>query len=309
MSRERRRPVAQATWRAGQMHVWGWDGESSASSAWLFGGFGQNRWTGAANGWHDTPASYGEVARLDLDLPHRRVLTSCIRLAGAGAAAWLSELPGREHVSPSIRWSAGLTGFAVALVSAGRVTPVLVDEAGVTAARWRPVHDDSSRRHLAALDRCAPPVCRIGSTATAADLLDVVVDDLVRSMLQRSGWRPELGRRRTAHVQALRAVFVALARRDALVRSGSDEFDAALGLVRTSLDRHLRRREGEPVVRPRLRLAIPRDAHDPWVVALELVDELDAARWCTADDVWSASPRAVDLAGGSEHLDRLATAV
>src|SRR5690606_28720649 len=67
--------------------------------------------------------------------------------------------------------------------------------------------------------------------------------------------------------------------------------------------------DGEPVVRPRLRLTLPDDALDPWVVALELVDEADAGRWCRAADVWSAGPRAVDLARSEAHLAVLADEV
>ena len=61
----------------------------------------------------------------------------------------------------------------------------------------------------------------------------------------------------------------------------------------------LANRAGEPVVRGRVRLTIPDDPGDPWIIDLELVDDVDLGRWCTADDVWSESPRAVDLAGVS----------
>ena len=37
----------------------------------------------------------------------------------------------------------------------------------------------------------------------------------------------------------------------------------------------------------------------------ELVDDVDSGRWCTADDVWSESPRAVDLAGDPTRLATL----
>jgi hypothetical protein len=313
MSRERSTPVAQATWRSGGLHVWGWDGEAPASSAWLYGGFGRNRWSGAVNDWHDSPVSYGEVQRLDLQLPGRRLLVPAVRLDGYGAAVWLSELPAREHTSPTIGWFAAVLRVAVGLVAAGRVTPVLVEEAGATAARWRPVLDDPASvgpgagvlEHLAGLEACAPPIARVGSDATVVEIVEAVVDDLVRSMLQRSGWRPELGRSRAPDVQALRAVFIALARRDALVRAGTDEFDREVVLLGAALERHRRRLAGEPVVRPRVRLVVPVDALDPWEVVLELVDDADTSRWCTADDVWSRGPRAVDLAGGSERLAAL----
>ena len=75
------------------------------------------------------------------------------------------------------------------------------------------------------------------------------------------------------------------------------------------LERHHRRSLGEPVVLPRLRLVVPDDPFDPWEVTIELVDELDPGRWCGADDVWQASPLAVELAGHQDHLDALAQTI
>ena len=55
-------------------------------------------------------------------------------------------------------------------------------------------------------------------------------------------------------------------------------------------------------MRPRVRLHIPVDPTQDWAVGLEVVDEADPSRWCTAEDLWKKSPVAVDLAGGTEHL-------
>ena len=81
-------------------------------------------------------------------------------------------------------------------------------------------------------------------------------------------------RRRDTH---LRAVFASLAKPDPVVRSGDTDFDEALIDLSRTLDRHRRRLEGEPVVRGRVRLTLPDDALDPWLVSLELVDD-DADR-------------------------------
>ena len=98
MSRERAEHVAQGTWRSGSLHVWGWNGDSTASAAWLYGGFGHNRWSGAENGWHDTPASYGELSRIELELPSgRRQSVPSVRLDPYGAAVWLSDTPERRR--------------------------------------------------------------------------------------------------------------------------------------------------------------------------------------------------------------------
>lgn len=308
-SRERAPFVAQGTWRSGALHVWGWNGDGPASAAWLYAGFGHSRWD-ALGGWHDSPVSYGELSRLSIELPGggARPVPS-VRLDPYGAAVWLSDTPEGDHLSPSLAWFAGITRFAVDLVRAGRITAAVVEEGPFTAARWRPVLTDAERdtlRHAAAV---APAICRNGSDASTEAILTALVDGFARAVLHARGWKPDLGRQRSAEVQAVRAVFAALAKPDAVVRSGTDEFHAAVADLQQALARHARRLDGEPVVRPRLRLTLPDDALDPWVVALELVDEADAGRWCRAADVWSAGPRAVDLARSEAHLAVLADEV
>ncbi len=106
-------------------------------------------------------------------------------------------------------------------------------------------------------------------------------------------------------MQALRAVFAALAKHDPVIRTGSDEFEHAVVELTRTLERHRLRLAGEPVVRGRVRLTLPDDPGDPWLVELELVDDADPGRWCTADDVWNSAPRAVDLAGSESRLAAL----
>ncbi len=89
------------------------------------------------------------------------------------------------------------------------------------------------------------------------------------------------------------------------MRGGTDEFDDALRQLGDELDRHQRRLAGEPVVIPRIRLVISDDPLDPWIVRLELVDDRDSARWCSANDVWDANDTAIEVAKGAQHLDRL----
>ena len=306
MSRERAEHVAQGTWRSGSLHVWGWNGESTASAAWLYGGFGHNRWSGAENGWHDTPASYGELSRIELELPSGlRKSVPSVRLDPYGAAVWLSDTPGDDELSASLAWFAELSAFAVAHVTGGRLTPTVVEEGPFVVARWIPVVDDEIERTLAALDDSAPPICHNGTRATAADMLTALVDGLARSLLHSVSWKPELGRQRSAQVQVLRAVFTSLARNDPVVRGGTTEFERELESVRGLLHRHGERLAGRPVFAPRLRLTIPEDAGDPWEVTLEIYDELDPGRWCTADDVWNGSGVALDLARDERHLPRM----
>jgi superfamily II DNA or RNA helicase len=304
MTRDRAPFVAQGTWRSGALHVWGWNGDTVASAAWLYGGFGRSRWSAGGGpseqrGWHDSPISYGELGRVTLELPgggQRPV--PAVRLDPFGAAVWLSETPSSDDLSPSLAWFAALTRFAVRLVGAGRVCPEVCDEGPFTVARWRPVLTPQHTDALAHAASLAPAVCRNGSTASTESILAGLVDGLARAVLHHAGWKPELGRKRSGDVQALRAVFASLAKPDPVVRSGDDNFDDALAELARTLERHRRRLGGEPVVRPRVRLTVPDDLGDPWLVALELVDDADPSRWCTADDVWERGARALDLVGG-----------
>ncbi len=305
MSRERAPFVAQGTWRSGSLHVWGWNGESPASAAWLYGGF--SRWSADAEaGWHDSPISYGELGRIQLELPgggQRSV--PAVRLDPFGASVWLSETPTGDQISPSLAWFASLTSLAVRLVGHRRVVPEVLDEGPFTVARWRPVLTPALDECLAHAAACAPAICRNGTSAATTDIVQALVDGLARAVLHHGGWKPDLGRQRSAEVQALRAVFAALAKHDPVIRTGSDEFAHTLADLTRTLERHHLRLAGEPVVRGRLRLTLPDDPGDPWLVELELVDDSDPGRWCTADDVWNASARAVDLAGSESRRSKL----
>lgn len=287
--------------------MWGWNGESPASAAWMYSGFGSSRRSGQGGaGWHDSPISYGELGRIQLELPdggQRSV--PAVRLDPYGAAVWLSDTPDGNQLSPSLAWFAALTGFAMRLVGAGRVTPEVLDEGPFTVARWRPVLDTQHLDALAHAAASAPAICRNGTRATTEEILAALVDGLARAVLHHAGWRPELGHKRAVEVQAVRAVFASLAKPDPVVRSGSHDFHDALDELTRTLDRHRRRLGGEPVVCGRVRLTLPDDALDPWLIELELVDDADPGRWCTAADVWQQAPRAVDLAGSAAQLATL----
>ena len=304
MSRDRAPFVAQGTWRSGALHVWGWNGESPASSAWLYGGFGRSRWSGHSEpGWHDTPISYGELGRIQLELGDAGARgVPAVRLDPFGAAVWLSETPTGDELSPSLAWFARLTQFAVRVVAARRMVPEVSVEGPFTVARWRPVLDDVHRDALAHAAASAPPICRNGSNATTDEIFAALVDGLSRAVLHHAGWKPDLGRRRAVEVQAARGVFAALAKPDPVIRSGSEEFRLAVDELSDDLDRHRRRLAGEPVVRGRVRLTLPDDALDPWIVELELVDDADPGRWCTIVDLLDGAPRALDLARSPAHL-------
>jgi SNF2 family DNA or RNA helicase len=307
LTRHRPPHVAQGTWRSGALHVWGWNGIDTASMAWLYGGFRVLGDDGTRTGWHDSPASYGAIGRISIGLDgHPTLHASSVQLDAMGTAVWLSELPDDPYLSDSLAWFARIAELARHTVTAGRILPVVLEEGPFTVARWRPVTTDSIDATIAALDAAMPPICTAGSSADATSIYGQLVDGIARTFLQQYGWKADLGRKRTPSIQALRAVFGALAKPDHVVRGGTDDFDLALRQLRDELDRHARRAAGEPVVVPRLRLLITDDPGDPWIVRLELVDDRDSARWCSANDVWERNATALEVAKEERHLDALA---
>ncbi len=307
LSRHRPPHVAQGTWRSGALHVWGWNGVDTASMAWLYSGFRTLNADGTRSGWHDSPISYGAVARISIEVPQRPSLhAASVQLDPLGTAVWLSELPtDADVVSDSIAWFARVAELARRMVSAGRMSPIVVDEGPFTVARWTPEIDDEIADLLAALDAAKPPICTAGSGHDTRKIFELMVDGVARSYLSQGGWKADIGRGRKGSTQALRAVFGALAKPDHVVRGGTTEFDLALGQLREELDRHRRRLSGEPVVIPRVRLLMSHDPHDPWEARLELVDDTDSMRWCTAADLWDRNDRAVEVARETRHLDTL----
>ncbi len=306
MSRHRPPHVAQGTWRSGALHVWGWNGIDTAPMAWLYGGFRVLGDDGRRTGWHDTPVSYGAIGRISIDLDGGTGLqASSVQLDAMGTAVWLSDVPEAPHLSDSLAWFARLAELARRTVSSGRITPAVVEEGPFTVARWRPVTTPTIDDTLSALDASRPPICTAGSSADATTIYSQLVDGIARTFLYQYGWKADLGRQRTAAIQALRATFGALSKPDHVVRGGTIEFDNALRQLRDELDRHRRRLGGEPVVVARLRLLITDDPGDPWVVRLEMVDDGDAARWCSANDVWERNTSALEVARGEQHLHLL----
>ena len=225
LTRHRPAHVAQGTWRSGALHVWGWNGLDTAPMAWLYGGFRALDVNGLRTGWHDTPVSYGAIGRISLDVNGRPSLhASSVQLDAMGTAVWLSELPDAEFLSDSLAWFARVAELARRTVSAGRITPVVVDEGPFTVARWKPVTTESIDAKITELVASMPPICTAGSGVDAGTIYALLVDGIARSFLFQYGWKADLGRARTPGVQALRATFGALAKPDHVVRGGTDEF-------------------------------------------------------------------------------------
>ena len=303
ISRHRPAYVAQGTWRSGALHVWGWNAIDTASMAWMYSGFRKLDDDGMRTGWHDSPISYGALARIMIDLPEQQSLhASSVQLDAMGMAVWLSDLPSSEYLSDSLEWFARVAELARRTISSGRMLPIIRNEGPFTVGRWVPAPAPEIDVVLDALKTSMPPICTAGSSVDAPLIYAQLVDGIARTFLHQGGWKADVGRQRKASVQALRATFGALAKPDHVIRGGSDEFDAAIRQLRNELDRHRRRVGGEPVVLPRLRLIISDDPLEPWTVRLELVDDQDSSRWCTATDVWDRSKAAIEVAKGEEHL-------
>jgi SNF2 family DNA or RNA helicase len=318
ISRHRPPHVAQGTWRRGAMHVWGWNGADTASVAWMYGGFRHVTTDGQRSGWHDSPLSYGAVGRITIDIPdHPTLYAASVQLDPIGTAVWLSELPGHEHLSDSLAWFARIAGLARLTVTSGRILPVIDESGPFTVARWRPIVspdvegdvEGEIEATITPLAAAMPPICTAGSSSTAPQIYEQLVDGIARGFLQQVGWKPDVGRQRKPDVQALRATFGALAKADHVIRGTTDEFTAALERLRDELEGHRRRVVGEPVVVARIRLLISDDPLDDWEVRIELVDDRDSQRWCTANDVWERNHLAIDVARDERHLDLLSEAV
>ena len=279
----------------------------TASIAWFYSDFRQRSGDGTRIGWHDSPLSYGPIGRLTLSDHGIAAPVSTVELPPLGAAIWLSDVPPGDALSDTLAWFARLSELARATVDRHRLSPVVTDEGPFTAARWAPVIDPATTELLARFDASMPPLCVLTDTVDAATIHAQMVDGLARGLLHQTGWRPELGRKRSADAQATRAVFNALSGADHVIRTGTEEYHGALGQLRVDLDRYHRRLAGEPAIVTRVRLDVPGDPNEPWEVRLELADESDSTRWCTANDVWDRNATALDLARRPEHLDTLVT--
>ena len=139
-----------------------------------------------------------------------RVPALAFEPAAAGSLlAALAELPpGDMVVSGSIGYLAAVARFADDLAARGRVLPVLAEEDGGYAARWRPVLAAADARHARELAAAMPPACRAAADAPAsapasagpgpllASLVDALTDQSVRTRLPgallpaRKGRRP-----------------------------------------------------------------------------------------------------------------------
>ena len=304
---DRPAPAIVGSWVDGSLHLWGWDGAHTALPSALHRAFLAPEWGSSAD-----PFVVGHLASLDVTIPDGEAIRpASVRLPADRSARWLRSLDVGARTSASLAWLAAVARLAAATVGAGLVAPRIRHDRDMPVARWVPVPDATADAALAALAAAMPAICvpTPGDPVTVADIHAVMVDALARHRLADRDWRAPLPSSRDPAMSAARSVLRALASPDPLIGGSGIAHPDELAALTARFERHERRLRGEPVVLPRVRLVVPDDPYDDWEVRLELVDELDPGRWCSADDVWDGSAVAVEVAGGRDHLPRLASEI
>ena len=306
-----------ATWQRDAVHVWGWDGVQTMPPFWLVGGF-------PSSGRSNSPSHHGFHSSLDVVTPSgERLRPVSVRLDAVAGLDWLRAA---NVDSDSVRWFGAIATFADRVVTAGAVCPFITTSAdrgafdgphAVADVHWEPTLDATTEAFLDALAATMPPICLSDVPESDLDtrrrctgsIFRQFVDNAARAHLQRAGWEPVVPRGRSATTAVCRLVFRALTSQDPRVRTTQAAHADAVGSVADIVRRLGERARGGPVLVRRLRLVVPDDRLDPWRVDLELVDEDDPGRWCSAVDVWDGNPLAIEVAGGAHRLASLESAV
>ena len=294
-------PGLQLSWKDGHAYAW----QPSRGSA------GGNLHEAVAKVARRPSLAWGAGTRvLRLHLPDGAAQVMCQQL-DAATLATLGELEVlRSEGSPSLAWFGAVHRYATALVTGGRVLPVLTHMGTVAnssawwLAEWQPLADDVAA--AAALLSAMPPVVRAaGEQVEGTAILHTLVDRLCRLTLTGRGWPGPLADSRSVNGRALRLVGRALTAEHGQFPV-STELGEAIAHIAGELATVGRRAAGEPIVRVRLRLGLPSDdlPDAAWPLTLELVDADDRSRWCTADDLHLGAPPALALAG-SERFHHL----
>ncbi|MGZ4673124.1 MAG: DEAD/DEAH box helicase [Ilumatobacteraceae bacterium] len=294
-------PGLQLTWLDGEVVAW-------QPGRGVYGG---NLQAAVSSTFGRPPAAQsGSMRVVRMALPGGEQQVMCQRLTVASLAA-LGQLDALgPEVGASIGWLGAAYSVAIRLVTSRRVLPQLTDSGlGWWVARWRPLRVDLAGP-VAELAAAQPPVVAVASPGfTAEELTTVIIESFVdqtaRLLLAGAGWHAPITDTRRLAARATRAVARALSSPVGEFRSDPD-LGEALDDLATIFDQAIRRGEGEPVVRARLRLALPDDPLGDWPLSLELVDPDDRGRWCTAADVAGALPAALSLAGDGRFLPMLA---
>jgi hypothetical protein len=243
-----------------------------------------------------------------LVVPEGQINVMCQRID----AATLTSLGGLgalgSDASASVAWFGAMHRYADDLVSRGRVLPSVrrvVDNQWV--AEWHPLVGDLAAG--APVFAAMPPVVAAAGPVDPEHVLRTMVDRLARFTLIGRGWGPTLSDTRTVHARAVRLVSRALSSVDNRF-SISPELTESVSHISLELAAMLRRADGQPILRGRLRLGLPDPGAaehfdlDPaddapvggWPLTYELVDVDDRSRWCTGADIRQRTPVAASLA-------------
>src|SRR5690348_8429519 len=212
----------------------------------------------------------------------------------------------------SLAYLAAVARFACGLAERGRVLPVLADEDGTLAARWRPVLGGADVQRARDLAAAMPPACRAAGSGPGAeapgplmsDALDALADAAARSRLS-SSLLPARRGRSPARLPVAERYALALTAPDARVEvlTAKDEDEAAA--LAAELDAWL---DGARIpagpVRTCFRLAEPEAAEgDPWRVEFALQSADDPSLMVSAADVWAGL--GAGMATGSDPVEEL----
>jgi SNF2 family DNA or RNA helicase len=193
--------------------------------------------------------------------------------AASAAAPLLAVLtglpPGDVVASGSIGYLAAVTRFADDLAARGRVLPVLAEEDGGYAARWRPVLAAGDARHVRELAAAMPAACRAAADSAAgtapgpllADMLDALADSSVRTRLP-GGLLPARRGRRPARTGVAERMLLALTATQPLVEVADAQDEREARELAGALARWLARAAlPSGPVRTCFRLVEPADGH------------------------------------------------
>ncbi len=192
------------------------------------------------------------------------------------AGSWLA--------GSSLRYLCVLAGHACDLARRGRMLPQLVTEAGVAAARWRPVLTGADAVTYRDFADALPPVVRAtgGSVSeTLRDALDSLVDGGARSVMPE---RILLGHRAGPKGPLPDRWIAALTAADPALPAAKPDEERDL---RAALDEWLRAAyEANGPIRVSFRLLEPEPSTDMWGLEFALQSAEDPSLYLPATEVW-----------------------
>lgn len=239
-------PGLQLSWLDGGAVAW-------QPSRGIYGGNLQHELTSLGGREVHRQANRTDLVRLEI--PGDTVEVMCQRLH-PGSLMALGRLGPDDGVSASVAWFGAVFRLADELVHGGRVVP-RIDDVGpaMFEAVWVPLPGDLERTED--LRRRMPPVVAAGGQPVIiADILRLMTDQLARQALVITGWQASVTDTRTPNARAARAVAKALSTPSAVFAVPPD-LSPVVRQIAHEFELMTQRADGLPVVRVRLRLAMP----------------------------------------------------